>query len=61
MANPIKITKGEKRQHLREKEQRAPKGASLAGQIKRAQTSMYYAKRRNVTKTGNRARIGNKK
>lgn len=60
MSNPIKITKGEKRQHLRDKEQHAPKGASLAGQIKRAQTSMYYAKRRNVTRTGNKARMRGK-
>jgi|GEM_PF-5659673 len=60
MVDLIKMTKGEKRKILREKEQRAPKGATLSGQYKRAQTSMFYAKRRKVTRTGNKARMRGK-
>ena len=54
------ILKAEKRQKIKNKKLFAPKGASLAGQFKRAQTSMFYAKRKNVTRTGNKARMRGK-
>ncbi|MFA6305032.1 MAG: hypothetical protein WCV73_00875 [Patescibacteria group bacterium] len=44
------LTKAEKRQKILDKAKSAPKGATLAGQIAKAQTSKGYAKRKKTIK-----------
>jgi len=44
MAQPrLKLTKAEKRQQLADKAKAAPKGGTLAGQVKKIRTARKYA------------------
>ena len=46
MKSSIKLTKAEKREEKHLKTKKAPKGGTLAGQIKKVQTSKKYAKKK---------------
>ena len=46
MKSSIKLTKAEKREKLRQKAKKAPKGGTLAGQARKVQIARKYAKKK---------------
>jgi len=51
MKSRLKLTKSEKREKLKQKAKKAPKGGTLAGQAQKVQTSRKYAKKKKRSKT----------
>jgi len=45
-----KLLKAEKREKISEKRKNAPKGGTLAGELKRLETSKFYAKKKYAKK-----------